>query len=308
MVRDGITFELSDFGDENGRVTNAVKVFQNGQVIYSGSSADGATIVENGKIVFDGGTADVARWLKQRSATAEATEEVTTEATGEATSEAITVVQNFWEAINQKNVDEAMTYIADDAILMGGQYEGKEQIRKWIEGAVRRGTTFELSEFKDEDGQVTYTGKVFEDGNEVYSGTGVNIVENGKIVFDGGPADVAGWLKQRSAPAEATGEATSEAITIVQNFYEAINQKKIDEAMTYVADDAIMMGGQYTGKEQIRKWVEDTVQKGDTFDLSDLKDEGGRVTYTVKVSNNGKVVYSGTGVDIVENGKIVVDE
>jgi predicted dienelactone hydrolase len=107
---------------------------------------------------------------------------------------------------------------------------------------------------------------------------------------------------------EASSEATSAAITIVQKFYEALNQKKIDEAMSYVADDMIMMGGQYTGKEQIRKWVEDTVQKGDTFGLSDLKDEGGRVTYTVNVSNNGKVVYSGPGVDIVKNGKIVVDE
>ena len=65
-------------------------------------------------------------------AAAEATEEATTEATGEATSEAITVVQNFWEAINQKNVDEAMTYIADDAILMGGQHTGKEQIGKLL--------------------------------------------------------------------------------------------------------------------------------------------------------------------------------
>jgi ketosteroid isomerase-like protein len=48
----GITFELSAFKDEGGRVTYDYKVLQDGQLLDQGPG--GLTIVEDGKIVFDG--------------------------------------------------------------------------------------------------------------------------------------------------------------------------------------------------------------------------------------------------------------
>jgi ketosteroid isomerase-like protein len=94
------------------------------------------------------------------------------ETLGKGTSEAITVVQNFWEAFNQRKLDVAMTYLANDAVVytLTGAHQGKEEIREALEVYIQDGVTFELSEFKDEDERVTCAYKVFENGVEVASG------------------------------------------------------------------------------------------------------------------------------------------
>jgi CO dehydrogenase/acetyl-CoA synthase gamma subunit (corrinoid Fe-S protein) len=112
-------------------------------------------------------------------------------------SEAITIVQKFYEAFNQKKIGEAMTYIADDAVIptLYGLATGKEEIQKAYEQYFKDGITVEMSEYKDKDGRVTAAYRVFENGIEVHSATdGVTIVKNGKIVFDGNETEEAQWL------------------------------------------------------------------------------------------------------------------
>lgn len=126
-------------------------------------------------------------------------------------SEAITIVQKFYEAFNQKKIDEAMTYIADDAVVptLYGVATGKEEIQKAYEQfIVQEGASQELSEFKDEDGRVGYAYKGFLNGVLMVSATdGVTIVKNGKIIFDGNEADEAQWLKEMSASAAVSPDA-----------------------------------------------------------------------------------------------------
>jgi hypothetical protein len=54
IKKDGITFEYSDFKDDNGRVVYSYKVIIGGEAVETGTG--GLTIVKDGKIVFDGTT------------------------------------------------------------------------------------------------------------------------------------------------------------------------------------------------------------------------------------------------------------
>src|SRR5215211_4826989 len=103
-------------------------------------------------------------------------------------SEAIMVVKDFYAAINAKDVDKAMKYVADSAVFVdpNGTFRGAEEvrnefIRNW--GFV----TFEHSNFRAKSGRVVYdfnvkdvTGRVIAQGTD-----GLTIVQDGKIVFDG---------------------------------------------------------------------------------------------------------------------------
>jgi ketosteroid isomerase-like protein len=118
--------------------------------------------------------------------------------------------------------------------------------------------------------------------------------------------------------ADASGAANvqiSEAITIdsisvVKDYYDAFNKKQVEAAMNYLADDVLFINptGTYEGKSQIQKHLQELANEGLSFDLSEFKDEGGRVTYAYKVLQNGQVLDEGTdGLTIVKSGKIVFD-
>lgn len=98
------------------------------------------------------------------------------------------IVQDYYAAYNAGDIDKALTYLADDVVFINptGAYMGKASARKNLETIKKDGLTFELSDFNDADGRVTYAYKVIIGGNAVENGTnGLTIVKNGKIVFDG---------------------------------------------------------------------------------------------------------------------------
>jgi hypothetical protein len=112
------------------------------------------------------------------------------------------------------------------------------------------------------------------------------------------------------APSGAANTAPADAISVVENYYDAYNDKKIDEAISYIADDALFINptGTYEGKAEIEKHLQGIRNEGLSFELSDFKDQDGRVVYAYKVLINGEVVETGTGgLTIVKNGKIVFD-
>ena len=62
----------------------------------------------------------------------------------------------------------------------------KAQIREHLQGIANEGLSFDLSQFKNDNGRVTYAYKVLINGELVEEGDGgLTIVKNGKIVFDG---------------------------------------------------------------------------------------------------------------------------
>jgi ketosteroid isomerase-like protein len=159
QIDSGITFNQTNFVHTgNGRVTSCYEVFQNGSMIDKGCGA--VTRIRDGEIVYDGLEPGEHVW----------------------------VVQKYYEALNAKNVDLAMSYIANDAVFINptGTYEGANAIRDSLAGLNKDGITFELGNFRKTARGVVYDYKVMQGSNLLDQGTnGLTIVENGLVVFDG---------------------------------------------------------------------------------------------------------------------------
>jgi limonene-1,2-epoxide hydrolase len=97
------------------------------------------------------------------------------------------VVQRYYEAVNAKQLDAAMAFIADDAVFVNpyGTFRGKDDVRASLQLVMNDGITFDLSNFRDTNGRVVYDYKVFVNGEQVEVGTdGLTIVRDGKITLD----------------------------------------------------------------------------------------------------------------------------
>jgi ketosteroid isomerase-like protein len=159
-VRDaGLTFDQSNFVHTgNGRVTSCYDVLENGKSIDKGCG--NVTHVRDGKIIYDG--------LES--------------------AEQIWVVQNYYAALNAKDLDIAMSFIAPDALFINptGTYEGADAIRESLAGLNKDGITFNLDNFRNNDGIVVYDYEVLQGGNVLDRGAnGLTVVKDGLVVFDG---------------------------------------------------------------------------------------------------------------------------
>jgi hypothetical protein len=111
----------------------------------------------------------------------------------------------------------------------------------------------------------------------------------------------------RTAAAQA---APANPVSVVKGFYDAVNAKQLDKALTYVADNAVFSWpgiGIFSGRGKVRELFQ-TAARGWTFKGSNFRDNGGRVTYAYEISENGKLIFaSPDGVTVVKNGKIILD-
>jgi hypothetical protein len=101
----------------------------------------------------------------------------------------VAVLQNYYQALSSNDLDKAMSYVADDAIFIDprGRYVGMEQIRAAYEGQMNIGGKWEATNIKDTNGKgrLVYDFEGFINDSSVYSGPGLTVVKNGKIIFDG---------------------------------------------------------------------------------------------------------------------------
>lgn len=102
----------------------------------------------------------------------------------------ITIVTSFYGAVNARQLDRAMTFVADNALFVWagvGTYSGKARVRALLQDTFRRGWTWKGTNFPDKGGRVTYAFELYEGGGTlIYSADdGVTIVKAVKIVFDG---------------------------------------------------------------------------------------------------------------------------
>lgn len=108
----------------------------------------------------------------------------------------------------------------------------------------------------------------------------------------------------------ACGPASSDPTTIVKRYYEAVNKKELDTAMTFIADNAVFVNpyGKFTGRDDVRASLKLVMDDGITFDLSNFREADGRVVYDYTVKVGGEAVETGTdGLTIVRDGKIALD-
>ena len=98
------------------------------------------------------------------------------------------MVQRYYEALNARDLDLAMYFIASDAAFINptGSYQGAEAIRTSLEGLAAENITFKISTLRGLDGRIIYDYEVLQGDTMLDQGTnGLTIVKDGKIVFDG---------------------------------------------------------------------------------------------------------------------------
>src|SRR5688572_14407932 len=166
--------------------------------------------------------------------------------------ESTAVVKSFYEAYNANDIEKAMSLTAEDYLMNdpSGTYDRAAAAVQWQ--AVRdSGITFNQTNFVDTgNGRVTSCYEVLADGASVDKGCGnVTHVRDSKIIFD--------------------GLENAEQIWIVQKYYEALNAKNLELAMSFIASGAVFINptGTYEGTKAIRESLTGLNQDSITFDL-----------------------------------------
>ena len=95
------------------------------------------------------------------------------------------VVQSFYKAYNDGDVEAALAFIADDIKCRGHCYlNGKEAFRSFIEGDMNSGAQIEISDLRVSPDNVVFNYKLYKSGS--LSATGVDAVmqiKDGKIIL-----------------------------------------------------------------------------------------------------------------------------
>jgi ketosteroid isomerase-like protein len=208
-------------------------------------------------------------------------------------SDPVTVVQKFYELFNANKLDQAMALTAPDYVMNDpfGTYNREAAAVQWK--SVRdSGITFNQTNFVDTgDGRVTSCYEVLENGKSIDKGCGnVTHVRDGKIIYDG--------LEE------------AEQIWVVQKYYEALNAKNLDLAMSFIAPDALFINptGTYEGADAIRESLIGLNSDGITFDLSNFRNTTGKIVYDYKVMQGTNLLDQGTdGLTVVKDGQVTFD-
>ncbi len=208
-------------------------------------------------------------------------------------SDPVTVVRQFYELLNAKDVAKAMELTADDYVMNDpfGTYDRAGAAVQW-QSVVDAGLSFNQTDFLDTgNGRVTSCYEVFENGKSIDKGCGnVTHVRDGKIIYD--------------------GLETAEQIWVVQKYYEALNARQLDLAMSFIASDALFINptGTYEGADAIRESLAGLNTDGITFDLSNFRNTAGKIVYDYKVMQGSNLLDQGTnGLTVVKDGMIVFD-
>ena len=205
----------------------------------------------------------------------------------------VTVVKSFYELYNANDIEKAMNLTAGDYVMNdpSGTYDRAAAAVQWQ--AVRdSGITFNQTNFVDTgDGRVTSCYEVLANGTSVDKGCGnVTHVRDGRIVYD--------------------GLENAEQIWVVQKYYEALNAKDLELAMSFIASNALFINptGTYEGSDAIRESLKGLNTDGITFDLSNFRNTEGKIIYDYKVVQGGNVLDQGSnGLTVVKDGKVIFD-
>lgn len=102
-----------------------------------------------------------------------------------AAAEPITVVQSYYDALNAKNVDAAMVFVADGVQISGGPdgVSVKAGLVAFMSSETKKGVTFEISDLKVVSGDTAiFNMEVYENGTLLVSDAGEFQVKDGKII------------------------------------------------------------------------------------------------------------------------------
>ena len=99
----------------------------------------------------------------------------------------VAIAQGFWDAVNSHDIDEAMTFVADDVECRGGCYfTGRDMFNSFMLSTMKYGKV-EISDLKviSED-TITYTWKIYNASGDL-SASGLDqkfqVDQDGKIIM-----------------------------------------------------------------------------------------------------------------------------
>jgi ketosteroid isomerase-like protein len=105
-----------------------------------------------------------------------------------AVADPVAIAQGFWDAVNAKNIDAAMAFVADDIVTNGfdAHYTNKADFSAFLLREAKNGDTYEVTDLKlDSEDTVTFTIKINLKGGdiEVQNGPAKLQVKDGKIIY-----------------------------------------------------------------------------------------------------------------------------
>ena len=116
-------------------------------------------------------------------------------------------------------------------------------------------------------------------------------------------------LEPTAVPTSVPEPAAPDPITVVQDFYAALEANEVDAAMALVAEDARWRGTPtLTGKDRVKDYLQGGIDAGFTTEISDLRATKGRVTFTSTAYKNDVIFTSGEETYTVKNGLITAFE
>jgi len=216
----------------------------------------------------------------------------------EMTADPVEIVKAFYAAMNGLEYEKAVAFLADDAVMInpGGTYTGTEANLAQITAGFDAGIRLELSSPRNVDGIVVAHVKVFDKGTLIVEvDSGITIVEEGKITFDGDTFNM--------PPAEDPTAPSA----VIKAFYVALNAKEYEQAMTFVADNATLTdnAGSQQGKDAIAAHIMEASAEGRSYDIWDIRaEDDGTVSYKARVYQEDTVIYETIGSAVVKDGKI----
>lgn len=95
------------------------------------------------------------------------------------------IVQDFFTAFNDGDVDATMAFVADDIKCRGHCYiTGKEAFRSFIQGGIDGGDQIEISDLRVSEDKVTYNYKIYRSGALTVNAVDAVIqLKDGKIIL-----------------------------------------------------------------------------------------------------------------------------
>ncbi len=202
------------------------------------------------------------------------------------------VVKEMFSTLNDKDLDGAMSFFADDAIYIiprgpdKGVYFGKDQIRKLLEPDIENDILSEMSDFKGGSNIIILLHKRIQKAEAVSAEIQTFSVVDGKI----------------------TGVGVDPA-SLIRFAFSSLNDGKADQAVRLFADDAVCAlpsGQSLNGKDSLRTVFQNYAGSGALFEVSILDVQGYYgVRWTVHIyDRGGKMTDEITRHSEIEDGRI----
>lgn len=242
-----------------------------------------------------------------------------------AASDPMAVFDALHVAINAHDVDAALAFFAEDAVVqfpndptLPGLFKGSSEIRKWLDMDAANNIHVETSDLQVTGGVIVYIASVEVDELRPL---GIALVGPAEItVQDGKITALTHVLNDETLAKLAAPPAASvnDPITVFDAFHAAVNAHDVDKALSFFADDAVVHfpnsefpnsppPNVFTGATEIRTWLEIDAKDNIHVEVENINISGDTVSAIANVDVDSlplDLILVGPVEVTVKNGKI----